>query len=80
MSKQSKQAFYIGNELKLIRKALKINQSEMADQLGIKRSRLGSYEEGRAMPDIEMFLKICKTYDRDPFSFLEPLSKLQDGE
>lgn len=72
------QAIYIGNRLKAIRKELKINQQEMADTLGIKRSRLGSYEEGRAAPDIGIFLKICKTYNQDPFSFYE-LNHIQDG-
>lgn len=58
----NKQAVYIGQELKKIRSTFKISQSEMADQIGIKRSRLGSYEEGRAMPDICTFLKICGIY------------------
>ena len=59
----NKQAVFIGLELKKIRSKHRINQSEMADQLGIKRSRLGSYEEGRAMPDIYTFLKICEVYE-----------------
>ena len=33
-----------------IRKSLKYTQTDMANFLGIKRSRYGSYEEGRAFP------------------------------
>ncbi len=41
-----------------IRKSRGENQSEFSNFLGIKRTRLGSYEEGRAEPGIEMIIKI----------------------
>lgn len=71
----NKQAEFIGLQLKEIRYKHRINQSQMAEQLGIKRSRLGSYEEGRAMPDIYTFLKICEVYQLSITEFYHGLKQ-----
>ncbi len=38
------------------------SQEGAATAIGIKRSRLGSYEEGRAEPDSQTLMLICATY------------------
>lgn len=71
----SNQANLIGSILKAIRAENKLTQGQMADQLELKRSRLGSYEEGRAMPDVYTFLFICKKYNKNPYQYFEQLKE-----
>ena len=42
----------ISNNLKFLRKGLSLTQEQLALKLGIKRSVLGAYEEGRAEPGL----------------------------
>jgi transcriptional regulator with XRE-family HTH domain len=41
-----------------LRKLKSVSQEHMADDLGITRSKLGSYEEGRANPPIPILIKL----------------------
>lgn len=46
-------------------------QQQAANVIGIHRSSLGAYEEGRAEPSIEILGKICKAYGiQDVAAFL----------
>jgi len=51
------------SNLKKARKAKGWSQDETAALLAIKRSRLGSYEDGRAHPPFELFIKIVDTFE-----------------
>ena len=50
---------YAGKNLKYIRKQREWTQEEMANQLQIKRSLVGAYEEERAEPRLEVQEAIC---------------------
>ena len=50
---------YAGKNLKYIRKQREWTQEEMANQLQIKRSLVGAYEEERAEPRLEVMETIC---------------------
>lgn len=52
----------ISNNLKFLRKRNHWTQEQCADHLGIKRSLLGAYEEGRADPPLENLLKIAEVF------------------
>ncbi len=52
----------ISENLKHLRKQLGLTQEQMAEQLGIKRSLLGAYEEGRADPRISNLLKFAEIF------------------
>lgn len=52
----------ISENLKHLRKKLGLTQEQMAEQLGIKRSLLGAYEEGRADPRISNLLKFAEIF------------------
>jgi len=52
----------ISENLKHLRKQLGFTQEQMAEQLGIKRSLLGAYEEGRADPRISNLLKFAEIF------------------
>lgn len=60
-------------KLKQLRNEFKLSQSDMANKLNINRPRYASYEEGRAMPDIPLFLDLCKCLNVNPYWFASPL-------
>lgn len=53
---------HIPENLKALRKQKGWTQSELAKQLGVKRSLIGAYEEGRADPRISFLQLICDKF------------------
>ena len=53
---------HIAENIKEIRKQKGWTQGDMAKQLGVKRSLIGAYEEGRADPRISFLQLICDTF------------------
>ncbi len=49
----------IAHNIATQRKVKKITQQNLADKVGIPRHRIGSYEESRCEPNLEVFFKIC---------------------
>ncbi len=49
---------YIGKNIRKIRMSKKMTQTEFAELFDLKRTAVGSYEEGRAEPKIETLIKI----------------------
>lgn len=49
----------INENIRFIRKQLKLTQDQFGQQLGIKRSLVGAYEEGRAEPRLELLSKMA---------------------
>jgi len=52
----------IANNIRYLRKANKLTQGNLADQLHIKRSLIGSYEEGRAVPKIAVLKQLASLF------------------
>jgi len=50
---------YIGKNIRKIRMSKKLTQTEFADLFDLKRTAVGSYEEGRAEPKIDTLIKIA---------------------
>lgn len=48
----------ISKNIKHLRSLKKLSQEGLADELGVTRSRIGSYEENRSAPTIEMLIKL----------------------
>jgi transcriptional regulator with XRE-family HTH domain len=61
---------YAGKNLKYIRKQREWTQEEMANQLQIKRSLVGAYEEERAEPRLEVQEAICALFSISLEEFL----------
>jgi len=40
-----------------------MTQQKIADHLGVKRSRVGSWEEGRARPGFDLLIMIAKLFE-----------------
>ncbi|MBD77611.1 MAG: transcriptional regulator [Crocinitomicaceae bacterium] len=53
---------YIAKNLKFIRKRENLTQSDFAKKIGINRSLVGAYEEGRAEPKLKTLMTIAKLF------------------
>jgi transcriptional regulator with XRE-family HTH domain len=72
---------YAGKNLKYIRKQREWTQEEMANQLQIKRSLVGAYEEERAEPRLEVQEAICALFNisLEEFLFQDLSEKVNAG-
>jgi transcriptional regulator with XRE-family HTH domain len=52
----------VSDNIKYLRKKSGMTQEQMADQIGIKRSLLGAYEEGRADPRLNNLFNISQLF------------------
>jgi transcriptional regulator with XRE-family HTH domain len=52
----------INTNLKFWRRELALTQAQMADKLGIKRSLVGAYEEGRAEPRLSTLVNMARLF------------------
>lgn len=50
----------ISSNIKYLRKLNSLTQEQLADKVGVKRSLIGAYEEGRAEPNIQNLLKFSE--------------------
>ena len=50
---------HIGKNIRKIRSVKKLSQQAFADQFGLSRANIGSYEEGRAEPKIAIIMEIA---------------------
>jgi transcriptional regulator with XRE-family HTH domain len=53
----------LNENMRQLRKQLKLTQDQFAAKLEIKRSLLGAYEEGRAEPKLELLQKIANVFN-----------------
>ena len=70
----------IAKNIKHLRTLKKLSQEVLADELEVPRSRIGSYEEGRSAPTIEMLIKLSD-YFKLPIDILlrNDLTKAKDA-
>ncbi len=55
----------INQNLRQLRLASKLTQEQVADQIGVTRQALSSYESGRTRPDIDMLMRLSEVYHTD---------------
>ena len=53
----------VSDNIKKYRKKLQLTQGQLSEKLGIKRSLLGAYEEGRADPRLSNLLKMAEVFN-----------------
>src|SRR6478735_7755008 len=53
----------ISENIRYIRKQKSLTQEQLAERIGIKRSLLGAYEEGRAEPSLTTIITIAKVLE-----------------
>lgn len=49
--------------MRILRHRNKLNQEEFATMIGVKRSRVGAWEERRACPPLGLMVKICNLFN-----------------
>lgn len=52
----------VDQNLKILRKKLGYTQAQLAEKLGVKRSLIGAYEEGRAEPKLSTLVNIARLF------------------
>jgi len=60
-----------GKNLKKARESKGWTQSKTALKTGVHRHNIGAYEENRANPSLEAFVKICKGFGIKDISFAD---------
>jgi transcriptional regulator with XRE-family HTH domain len=53
----------VDRNLKILRKKQGYTQAQLAEKLGVKRSLIGAYEEGRAEPKLSTLVNIARLFD-----------------
>ena len=53
----------VDQNLKILRKKQGYTQAQLAEKLGVKRSLIGAYEEGRAEPKLSTLVNIARLFD-----------------
>lgn len=53
----------VSKNIKFLRKSARLTQEQLAEKIGIKRSLLGAYEEGRADPRLNNLLAVARIFD-----------------
>ena len=54
---------YFTQNIRFLRKSKKLTQQQFADKLNVKRSLIGAYEEGRAIPKITVMQQITQFFN-----------------
>lgn len=60
-----------GERLKVVRKEIKYSQEKLGKLIGYGDSTITGYENGTNKPNLDIFIKLCKIFDRDPNYFLQ---------
>jgi len=54
---------WLSKNIKLLRKHKGLTQADLASKLGLKRSLVGAYEEGRAEPKLSLLQDMCRYFN-----------------
>ena len=53
---------YTGNNIKLLRKRLKMTQGEIAEKIDKTITTVGDYERGKSIPPLDIANKLCEIF------------------
>jgi len=71
----------IGTNIRFLRKKIRLTQQALAEKLGIKRSLIGAYEEGRANPKLDTLMKLSDFFGLSfEHLLLKDLTRLTDED
>ena len=72
---------HLSNNFRLLRKRKDLTQMELAEELGVKRASIGSYEENRSEPRLETIIKACDFFNISIDDLVnKDLSKVSENE
>lgn len=58
------------------RKAKRLTQSELGQRLGVTKTAISYWENGKRELSAENFISICKALDADPYELVRELMKI----
>ena len=61
----------LGKKVKLARVELDLNQTELAQKIGVKQKNVSMYENGTSTPSLETMAKIAKVLKKSVDHFLQ---------
>lgn len=61
----------LSNNIKILRKDLKLSQEGLAESLGIKRSNIAAYESKNVEPRLRLILEMAKLFDINIRDFIQ---------
>lgn len=61
----------IGNNIRMVRKATGISQTELANRVGSDKSAISRYENGMQKPSLDTLMRVADALDVDPAAFLK---------
>jgi transcriptional regulator with XRE-family HTH domain len=67
---------FFGRNLRQLRQYKKLSQSVLAQEVGLNRNKIASYESNMVEPNASNFLKICQFLEVDPRSMLADTIKV----
>jgi transcriptional regulator with XRE-family HTH domain len=72
MTEKDQEILYksIGNQIKDLRKRMRLSQEELAEQLGLSRASVVNIEKGRQHPSVHMLVDIAKIFKVPVTDFL----------
>lgn len=76
-SKSIPRPTHFGKNLKFLRRLQGLSQTELANQIGMRRNNIASYESGMVEPNAKKYLQVCDFFSIDPKDMLE--SQLSDS-
>lgn len=74
----------LGSNIKFLRKLKGISQQKLAEEVGLKRNNIASYESSAVEPRAVNFLKLARFFEVDPIQFFtvelaqEPLASVTE--
>lgn len=71
---------YLSKNIKYLRKLKRWNQTELAEQLGVKRGSIASYESKNVEPRLSLIVKIAKLFDVRLVDLIESDIALTEGD
>jgi len=79
MKSPTERKLYLGPKLRLLRRELGVNQTQMAEELGVSPSYLNHLERNQRPLTAQMLLRLADTYDLDIREFVSGASPLAAG-
>lgn len=63
--------YEIGSRIRKYREMRGLNQTELANKIGVSSGRLSNWEQGIHRPNADIIAKICKALDISPSELLD---------
>src|SRR6188768_1276461 len=80
MSTPADRKLYLGPRLRVLRRELGLNQTQMADELGVSPSYLNHLERNQRPLTAQMLLRLTHTYDIDLREFVAGAREADSGD